>query len=162
MSDEELLSLLDSFWVEECHCIPSKLGAASFSRYLQRVEYSISDSALRNKANVMEKIALLKTQPELNTLPPNTPPAHETAAELSHEVLLEKLREARDFISSTYVKGVCCQLAMDELNLSMECPVKTEAAKRDLITPETNPFTSPIVEKMAKLFDLEEEDEQDE
>lgn len=158
--DEILLSSLDTFWVEECHGIPAKLGAKSFSLYLQRIGHPVSDSALRHNRIITSKINSLKAEAEMKSSEKAAPairkdPAHRSdTAAINHD-LSEKYQLMQKFIAETYVKGIYCHLVNEELSLTMESPVRPEAVKKDLVTVTMNPFTSPAVESLAKLFDLE-------
>ena len=71
----------------------------------------------------------------------------------------KKYQEMQNFIYNTYVKGICCYLVNKELSTSIDSPVKEEVIKQNVISADMNPFTSPVVEKLAKLFDLETKDE---
>jgi hypothetical protein len=162
VSDEQLFLELNAFWFEECHEVPTKLNSRTFSLYLQHNGYSASDSALRHNAKLMERIHLLKeeakpkpgSQSACQPVVPNKP-----GLELSYDELLKKFQQMQDFICHTYVNGICCHLVKKELSVSMDSPVQAEAAERDIITAGTNPFSSPVVKKLADLFYLEDENE---
>ena len=161
--DEILLSALDTFWAEECHGIPSKPGAKSFSLYLKRIGHPVSDSALRHNRIITAKITSLKAEAETNSPAKNPTTTQEDIAHRPDPVsdnndLLKKYQLMQKFLTETYVKGIYCHLVNQELSLSMESPVRPEAAERDLITVSMNPFTSPAVENLAKLFDLEDDE----
>lgn len=143
--DEILLSALDTFWVEECHGIPSKLGAKSFSLYLKRIGHPVSDSVLRHNRIITTKITSLKAEAETNPPAKNPTTIQEDTAQRPDPVsdnndLLKKYQLMQKFLSETYVKGIYCHLVNQELSLSMESPVRPEAAERDLITVSMNPF----------------------
>lgn len=160
ISDVQLFSELDTFWIEVCHEVPGKLTSKSFSLHLQQNEYPVTDSSLRHNSKLMEKINLLKAKAK-----PVSTSSHEAAVpgtsdmELSYGELLKKYQEMQNFIYNTYVKGICCHLVNKELSTSIDSPVKEEVIKQNVISADMNPFTSPVVEKLAKLFDLETKDE---
>lgn len=160
ISDEQLFSALDTFWLEECHEVPAKLNSKRFALYLQQNGYSMTDSALRHNSKAMERINRLKdnTKAVLPSSGLSVVPG-KPGMKLSYDELLGKYEQMQKFICETYVNGICSHFVQKELSVTMDSPVKAEAVEQNVISAGMNPFTSPVVKKLANLFDLEDGNE---
>ena len=164
--DDYLLSCIDTYWAEYCHQNPDRITYKSLEAYLMGSNKADlpADTLMHNK-KIHEKIESLRAaaSPHSVNIHPEDVSTGEQAGISRDEYrhLAETNEKLKSFISRTYIHGICCHLVSEELHLSINSTVKKEAADRDVIKAGMEPFSSPVINELAAMFNLDEEyDEQ--
>ena len=160
--DEYLLSCVDSYWTEYCHQNPDKITYKSLEAYLAGSNKAdLPSDTLKHNRKVHEKIESLRAAAR-----PGPVSIHSEDISTSERIgfcqeeyrhLAETNEKLRSFISRTYIHGICCHLVSEEMHLNINSVVMKEAADRDVIKADMEPFSSPVINELAAMFDLDEE-----